>query len=173
MIGASPNVQTTPGGPVIITTPRGFVDIPDSLLAPGQIVSDDIMVKLAENAKFAGCHSEYINMGYWKHGDTVSTPFSPVDRYAYDYSEILFQYHLYSTRAPGVGFASGQTTPPAIAGGQPTNLYWYSVDINDAIGLVSVSVSYFKQGKVAETITHDGIVKVSAHCQRQSVNTTS
>lgn len=172
-IGAASTVQTTSGAPSVIITPRGFVDVPDAVLNPGQIATDDALVKIAENAKFASARPEYFFLGYFKHGDTVPEPFSLIDNYNYDYSELLFHHTLYSSRAPGVGFTSGQTTAPAIAGGQPTNLYWYTADIDNATGLVALQVSYFKQGKVAETITHDGILKVYAHAQRQSVNTPS
>lgn len=159
--------------PVVITTVRGFLDIPDAQLAAGQVFTDDIAVNLNQNARFGMVRSETIFMGFWKHGDTVPSPLSPVDGYAYDPTEVLYQCMLYSPRAPGVGFVSGQTSVPVIAAGQPTNVYWFACDINDANGLVDITISYFQQGKIPETITHDGMVKVYAICQRQSVNVDS
>jgi len=47
------------------------------------------------------CGKKRSSWVFYKHGDTVGTPLSPVDGYAYDQTEIVYEYSLYSTRRPG------------------------------------------------------------------------
>jgi hypothetical protein len=155
-----------------IRSSPGFVDLPDANIAAASVVTDDSLVKILQNAKLGCVRLEVIFMGYYKHGDTIPQPVSPVDQYTYARTEVIYDFTLYSTRAPAVGFVSGQATAPVIAILQPGNLYWKRAVINDATGVVSIDVSYYKQGG-SETITHDGIVKVYAMGQRASVNTQS
>jgi hypothetical protein len=136
------------------------------------VVTDDVAVKILQNAKFGCVRFETIFMGYFKHGDTVPQPVSPVDQYTYARNEVVYDFALYSTRQPAQGFVSGQATAPAISSVSTPNLYWTRAGINDATGIVSIDVSYY-QPKGTETITHDGIVKVVALCQRASINTQS
>ncbi len=150
----------------------GFADLADTLLGADKTVTDDVVLKLSQNAKFGAVRCEMIYMGYYKHGDVVPVPASPVDGYVYVRAELLYDFRLYSTRAPGAGFVSGQATPPAISASQPANLYYFLNDIDDSTGLVTSIVSYYRQGG-AETVSNDGIVKVYAICQRSSVNVAS
>lgn len=235
----------------------GYVDIATTQLGVGSVVTDDVMVKLSQNAKMAEVRHEFIFMGYYKNGDTVPVSVSPVDGYQYGRDEVTFDFELYTTRGTTAQFTSGQAVPPDfgaqytdlstsgagshivktggtfpqtlggipiigqqlfissgtnfVAGNytitawssntltlsvsptpsgagshglgflyspgglsllQPANLYWHAVDINDANGKVSIIVSYFNPGG-AETITSDGVVRVIAVAQRQSVNVTS
>jgi len=157
---------------LIMTSLPGFVDIDHGLLDAHEIITDDKIVKIAQNAKFAAIRLEVIFMGFYQNGDTVPTPVSPVDGYKYGRDEVLYDICFYATRAPGVGFVSGQAEAPAIAPNQPANLYWQRVDVDDSTGVVSIDISYYRQGG-AETITHDGMLKIYAICQRVSVNTPS
>ncbi len=157
---------------LVMSVPPGFNDLADSLLVQDQPLTDDILTKINHNAKFGVVRIERIFMGFYKHGDTIPLPFSPVDGYAYSQPEITYDFELVTTRAPGSGFVSGQATPPVISSNQAANLlYWY-VDIDDSTGVVTIFVAYYKQGG-AETDTNDGIVKVYAECQRLSVNVAS
>lgn len=153
-----------------IASVPGFNDLTDPVA--DDVVTDDTLVKISQNAKFAAVRMETIYMGFYKNGDTIGTPVSPVDGYAYSRAEMLFDFSLYSTRAPGAGFVSGQATVPDISPTQADSLYWFTFDIDDTTGAVSITTSYFRNGG-SETVTHDGIVKVSAVCQRSSVNTAS
>jgi hypothetical protein len=147
----------------------GLTDIVDAqVLAATDIVTDDSLVKIAQNAQGGAVRSETIPMGFYKHGDTIGTPQSPVDGYPYSRSEVTYSYQMFSTRAPANGFVSGQGIPPVIASSQPSNYYWKTCDIDDSTGIVSIEVGYFVQG-VSETDVHDGIIKAYAVCQRQSV----
>lgn len=147
----------------------GFADLADANIGPNKVLTDDSMVKISQNAKFAAVRAEIIFMGFYKHGDTIGVPTSPVDGYAYSRAEVMMDFTLFSTRPPASGFISGQATAPGIGASQPANLYWFIVDINDATGVVSITTSYYKQGG-AETTQNDGIVKVYAICQRSSIN---
>lgn len=147
----------------------GFFDISSSVLAADQPLTDDTIQKISDNAKFAAVRYERIYMGFFKHGDTVGTPSSRVDGYAYSRAEVTYEWMRYSNRAPAGGFVSGQPAPPTPASSQPAALYDFGAwDINDATGLVSLHTSYWDGSH--ETSTNDGIVKVYAHCQRLSVN---
>lgn len=150
----------------------GFVDLPDSDLAADKALTDDILVKISQNSKFSTVRCEYIFMGFYVNGDTIPVPVSPVDGYAYSREELLFDFTLYTTRAPAAGFVSGQADPPAISANQPANLLFYTNDIDDATGVVTIVTAYYFQGG-AQTDTNNGILKVFAVCQRESVNTSS
>jgi hypothetical protein len=149
---------------------NGFFDLADAVLDPDQPVTDDLLKKINHNAKAAAVRCEIIYMGFYKHGNTVGTPTSPVDGYAYSRAEMSCSFEIYTTRAPA-SITPGQATPPAQAssnGGAGT-IYWTKFDINDSTGAVSCQVSYYVQGG-AETVTNDGCIKVYALCMRQSVN---
>lgn len=160
------------GQQLTMNSQPGFSDLPDAALAQDAPVTDDMLVKMSHNAKFSTVRCEYIFMGFYKHGDTIPLPVSPVDGYAYSRSEILYDFTLYSTRAAAAGFVSGQATPPGIAPNQAANILYFVCDIDDSTGVVTIDMNYYKQGG-AETDTNDGIVKVFAVCQRLSVNVAS
>lgn len=153
----------------------GFFDLDDTLIAAGEPLTDDAIQKISHNAKAGAVRFEEIYMGFFKHGDTVGTPASPVDGYSYARAEIHYRWNIYSTRAPAAGFVSGQATPPSVsssqgsAGGGLDGIYTLRIwDINDLTGEVSINTNY-SDGST-ETTTNDGIMKVYAMCQRLSVN---
>jgi len=147
----------------------GFFDIADSALAAGQPVTDDSLLKISHNAKFAAVRGKIIYMGFYHHGDTVPTPTDPDDGYAYARAECQFLWMIYSNRAPGAGFIPGQQVPPAQSSSQTGPLYNFpgGWDVNDATGAVTCRTSYWTG---TETVTNDGIIKVYAACQRSSIN---
>lgn len=146
----------------------GFFDLLDSAIAAGQPLTDDAITKISHNAKAAAVRNERIYMGFFKHGDTVGLPTSPVDGYSYARSEVQYDFTRYAIRAPAAGFVSGQAARPAQASSQPASLYWFVTDINDSTGVVFMQTNYWDGSH--ETPTNDGIVKVYAVCQRLSVN---
>src|SRR5690348_2138455 len=147
----------------------GFFDIADTVIAAGQPLTDDAIQKISDNAKAAAVRNERIYMGFYKHGDTIGLPTSPVDGYAYQRAEVQYDWVRYSSRAPGGGFVSGQAAAPTPSSSQPAAIYDLGAwDIDDSTGLVSLHTSYWNGS--TETSTHDGIVKVYAVCQRLSVN---
>lgn len=147
----------------------GFFDLADSAIVGGQPLTDDSIGKISHNAKFGIVRCEIIYMGFYTHGNTVATPLSPVDGYAYSRSECVFIPIFASSRQPAAGFVPGQAAFPVLAnndlGSGGLLVVPYIIDINDATGLVTCQV-YFS-GNAAQ---NQGTVKVYAVCQRSSLN---
>jgi hypothetical protein len=147
----------------------GFFDLADSAIAGGQPLTDDSLLKISHNAKFAAVRSEVIYMGFYTSGNTVPAPVSPVDGYAYQRSECVFIPIFASSRQPAAGFVPGQATFPALAnndlGTGSLLIVPYELDINDTTGVVTCQV-YFA-GNAAQ---NQGTVKVYCIAMRSSVN---
>jgi hypothetical protein len=147
----------------------GFFDIADSALAGGQPLTDDSILKISHNAKFGVVRNEIVYMGFYTAGNTVPTPTSPVDGYAYQRSECAFIPILVSSRQPAAGFVPGQSTFPILAnndlGTGTLVVVPYGLDIDDSTGLVTCQV-YFS-GNAAQ---NQGTVKVYCLATRSSVN---
>ena len=147
----------------------GFFDIADSVLAGGQPLTDDDMTKISHNAKFAAVRTELLFMGFYKPGDTIPAPVSPVDGYAFSRAECLYLPILASTRSPAAGFVSGQASFPVLANNDPGQgnliVVPYELDINDATGVLTCQTYW--SGSGAE---NQGVVKVYCVGVRSSVN---
>src|SRR2546430_6347426 len=119
----------------------GFFDISDSVLAGGQPLTDDTMLKVSHSAKFAAVRTELLFMGFFQPGDAVPTPLSPVDGYAYSRAECLFLPILASSRSPAAGFVSGQRNFPVLASndaGQGSLIVMpYQPGVNDPTGALT------------------------------------
>ncbi len=151
----------------------GFFDLGDSAIVGGQPLTDDAIGKISHNAKFGAVRCEIIYMGFYANGNTVPTPISPVDGYAYSRSEVMYVWSIYTNRTPAAGFVPGQAAPAPISASQAGNLYNFpgGWDINDATGVVSLKTTYNSNfSGLTEVVTNDGIIKVYALCQRSSVN---
>ena len=148
----------------------GFFDLSDDCLQAGQPCTDDFLLKISHNAKFAAVRSKLIYMGFYANGNTVPTPVDPDDGYTYSREECQFVCNLFSNRSPAPGFVPGQAGPPAQSNSQPGTLYNWpgAYDVNDATGLVSLRNSYWQNGQ--EIFSNDGILKVYAVCRRLSIN---
>ena len=154
-------------------TVPGFVDLPDSALAADEPLTDYSLTKISNNAKFAAVRPETF-CGWYRNGEVVKLPVSPVDGYGYSRSELEYEVAAWCSRAPAPGAATnGAATKPARASGNSGagNLYWMDFWVeekNEANpGLVHCAVSYYVQGG-AETITNDGFVKVRTIATRLS-----
>jgi hypothetical protein len=154
---------------LIMSTVPGFFDLADSAIAGGQPLTDDSLLKISHNAKFGAVRSEVIYMGFYTSGNTVPTPVSPVDGYAYQRSECVFFPIFASSRQPAAGFVPGQATFPALAnndlGSGSLLIVPYELDINDSTGAVTCQV-YFS----ANAAQNQGTVKVYCIGMRSSVN---
>jgi len=149
----------------------GFFDLDDAVLAGDQPLTDDAIIKINENAKFAAVRPERISMGWYVNGNIVGLPVSPVDGYAYSAEECSFDVVGFCSRAPGTPFTPGQADHPPIAsgGGGAGNVLYFDFDITPSTRAVSTAVSYYVEGGT-ETPTTDGMVKVRATCIRSSVD---
>jgi hypothetical protein len=151
------------------STIPGFFDIADSVLAGGQPLTDDAMLKLSHNAKFAAVRTEIVFMGYFQPGDTVPAPVSPVDTYSYSRAECMYLPILVSTRSPAAGFTSGQMSFPPLASTDPGQgsliVVPYHLDVNNATGVVTCQTYWSTSGP-----ENQGLVKVYCIAIRSSVN---
>src|SRR6266436_7183528 len=119
-----------------------FLDLPDSAFAANQPLTDTAIQAVSRNAKFGMVRPETIFTGFYKHGDVIPLVFSPVDGYLYSLSELMYDFQLFSTRAPGPGFFSGMITPPPISASQSgSNPFWFTYDI-DPTAIVQLSIAY-------------------------------
>lgn len=143
----------------------GFFDQADAVLAGGNPLTDDAIIKIQNNAKFAAVRCEFVFMGWYKNGDTVPLPISPVDGYAYTAAECRFFIEGFSTQPPSGTFVSGQANTPT--GGPSTGTkidainYW----VTQSTRVVHCNVYYDSNGAQS-----DGMLKITACCQRSSVN---
>ena len=152
-------------------TVPGAVDIPDANLAADQPVTDYTLTKISNNAKFAAVRPETF-YGWYKNGETVLIPTSPVDGYVYARGELEYEIAAFTTRAPAGATNGSLAKPPrANANSGGGNLYmldfWVEEKNDSSPGLVHCEVSYYVQGG-AETITNDGCVKVRTIATRLS-----
>lgn len=147
----------------------GFFDLADSVIVGGQPLTDDSILKISHNAKFAAVRVEIFYMGFFTGGNTVPTPTSPVDGYVYSRAECAYFPIFASSRQPAAGFVPGQATFPALAASDlgTGNLVSvpYQLDINDTTGQLTCQV-YFS-GNSAQA---QGTVKVFCLGARSSVN---
>jgi hypothetical protein len=152
-------------------TVPGAVDIPDANLTADQPVTDYSLTKISNNAKFAAVRPETF-YGWYRNGETVALPTSPVDGYHYTRVELEYEVAAWCSRSPS-GPTNGALTKPARANsnGGPGNIYlmdfWVEEKNEANPGLVHSQVSYYIQGG-AETITNDGFVKVRTIATRLS-----
>jgi len=147
----------------------GIVDLADATFDQDNPVTDVGLKQINHNAKFGAVRPEPIYMGWYKNGDVIPTPLSPVDGYAYSRAECNFDIIGFATRAPAPGFVPGQAARPAQANanGGAGSLYWQFFDVNDFTGAVYTAVSYWDG---SEHITSDGMVKIRCQAIRASVN---
>lgn len=125
----------------------GLMDLPDSLLAAGQVAAGWALAKVLSNAKFGAVATE-VFYGEYRDGDEVPLPVSTVDGYQYAASEILFGWALRYTANPDSGSNSGRG-----------ELLFQSAAVDSATRKVSITVAYYQQGG-AETDTNDGLLGV-------------
>jgi hypothetical protein len=147
----------------------GFFDIADSVLAAGQPLTDDAILKISHNAKFAAVRTEILFMGYFQPGDTVPTAVSPVDGYAYSRAECMYLPILVSSRLPAAGFVAGQSDFPPLASNDPGQgslaIVPYQLDVNDATGQIVCQTYWSTSGP-----ENQGVVKVYCIAVRSSAN---
>jgi len=155
-----------------LATVPGFVDIPDTNLAADQPLTDYSLTKISNNAKFAAVRPETF-YGWYKNGETVLLPVSPVDGYHYSRAELEYEVAAWCSRSPAGGAATGgATTKPARANSNDASGTLFLMDFwveekNEANpGLVHCEVHYWADG--TESATNGGFVKVRTIATRLS-----
>lgn len=150
----------------------GFVDIPDSAVAADQPLTDYTLTKISNNAKFAAVRPETF-YGWYRDGEIVQLPVSPVDGYVYSRTELEYEVAAFCSRSPsGDAMTNGAPTKPARASVNdgPGSLFlmdfWIEEKNEPSPGLVHCQVDYWNNGN--ETITNGGFVKVRTIATRLS-----
>src|SRR5581483_5682603 len=146
---------------LLVSSPlNSYVDVSNSALGAGGSLSA-VIQRLNDNAKFGALSMECIYMGEFSDGDTVPTPVSPADGYAYSRAQItLVSSWRWTTYA--VGFAA-----PDMSLGQLGPIL---CSINQTTGTVSVTVNYYDEGNQSlNPHTDHGRVAVFAFCSRHNL----
>lgn len=143
----------------------GFAEIPSSAFDASQPATAANMKGLNSNAAYGAVRDEQF-WGYYKHGETVQVPVSPIDGHVYARADLMYEFSIWYTGAPPSGALNGTHTTPSMGatsgGGQILKM---GFDVDQDTGLVTCMVAYYVSGG-AETDTSDGILKVVTHAQR-------
>jgi hypothetical protein len=156
------------------STVPGPTDVLDSNFNAGQPVDFKLVQQVSDTARAAAVRPELIYTGWFRDGDIVPLPISPVDGYIYSPAEVRFLVAGYSTQPP-IAFTSGQKLRPPLGPSQGLKIDYWWFDIDDSTGQVLTNVYYESAnpnfpGGGASGLCSDGCVKVLAVCTRQSVN---
>src|SRR6266478_2353941 len=139
-----------------------FLDLADSTLAANQPLTDTAIQAISRNAKFGMVRPETMFSGFYKHADLLPLAISPVDGYLYSLAELMYDFQLFSTRAPGPGFFSGMLGAPPISASQSgSNPFWFTYDV-DPTSTLQLNIAYTD----STSVVHDGILKVYSIGQR-------
>ncbi len=140
--------------PLTLNLPGGWFDLPDSAFAAGANVIEDLVVALNSLVRFACVADEYILAGGFRNGETVPTPQSADDGYAYSRSELLYAFSLVFTPDSETGINGG-----------PGNLLYLYDYVEQDTGLVQSRINYYNLGS-NETATTNGVTDVLTCCRR-------
>lgn len=146
-------------GGLILNTPPGFSDQPDSSLAAGQYALGSQLAKISGNAALGMCRMEFFQ-GIYTDGETVVLPISPVDGYQYSLDELTFVWGIYSTADDNNGWITG-----------PEALWFCNWDVDQETGLVSCTEWYRADGD--KGVSNDGHLIVTTIAQRQQQTLTA
>lgn len=133
--------------------------------------AEDLLVALNNDSKMAVIGQECIYMTEFHNGQTVPTPVSPADNYAYSYSEVKF---IYSWRWTTDG--TQYVAPPWNGGssGKDWNLASLKASVS-SVGVVACTVGF--EGRGGDDGYHEntsfGRISVWALCQRAKSGTPS
>jgi hypothetical protein len=136
-----------------------YTDLPAAIFKTDLAYSEDLMIDLNNNSKFTVVGQECISMGEFYNGQTVPTPVSPADDYAYSYGEVTFIFSWRWTTGQ-LGYVQ-LACPP----------YYTLASLNAAIsssGVVTCAVGMMGDGGENYTSYNAlGRIAVFALCQRQ------
>jgi hypothetical protein len=144
-----------------LTSQPGFTELPDSTFDAGNPLTAASLKSLNADAKFGAVRNEQF-WGYYRNGETVALPTSPVDGYEYSRAELLYTWSLYWT-ASAPSACNGTHTPATGATSGQGLVLQARANVDQSSGLVSTMVSYYK---TSQQDTTDGILMVIIHAQR-------
>jgi len=82
------------------TAAPGYADIPINAFMPGQPLAASVVSQLAKNVKTSAYAVEFFGVTNHANGDTIATPTSPTDGYAYSRQELLYIWQWHTTGNP-------------------------------------------------------------------------
>jgi len=128
------------------------------------VLKTERATRLNDNAKLAVLQTEIFDMGEFGDAETVPIKTSPIDGYAYAYSEMTFLFAWRITAKKSNGITSGA------AGETITRL---RASINSSTGVVDTQVDYrLPRNNFGGTNTSDGVIQVVAICVRSGLTVT-
>lgn len=153
---------------LILTAQPGFTEVQDSAFDAGNPATADNMKALNANAKFAAVRDEQF-WGFYRNGEQVGLPVSPIDGYQYERAELRYTCSWYWTGAApgplnGVQYVGGNPPAGGPSGGAGHVLNMLA-HVGQDTGLVLTAVIYHVHNG-AQTNTGDGILMVMTHAQR-------
>ena len=140
-------------GGLILNTPPGFADLPDTALTAGTNALGSQIAKISQNAALGMCRIEFFQ-GVYKNGDTVALPISPVDGYQYARNELIYIWAIYSSADVSDGWISG-----------PAALWYCEWNVDQVTGDVLCDENYRSDG--AAGVSTDGWLQIFTIAQRQ------
>jgi hypothetical protein len=149
---------------LVLGSQPGFTEIPDSTFDNGNTAGASTLKSINAAVKFAAVRTEEF-YGYYKDGETVQSPVSAADGYQYSRAELRYVWSMYCTGSSPSALNGTQSAPNPAAATGGGELLGVLFNVNQASGLVSCNVSYYKPGG-AQTDTHDGIVMVTTIAKR-------
>lgn len=140
-------------GGLILNTPPGFSDQPDTSLAAGKYALGSQLARISSNAALGMCRMEIFS-GLFQHGQNASGPWiSPVDGYTYQPNELTYMWGVWSTANPSTGWVSGMA------------LWYCNWNVDQETGDVTCQEWYGSDA--AKWTTNDGTLQVFIIAQRQ------
>jgi hypothetical protein len=134
---------------ITLSQPPGFVDLPDSVLAPEGFALGLHFQRILGNAKFGLVRPEFFQ-GTYNHGQTVALPVSPVDGYAYERDELVYLWSYLWT---------GAATQDRLVSGKGS-IWYFGVNVDQTTGVVSSYIKYRQSDNSYFSMTNDGWVQV-------------
>jgi hypothetical protein len=139
-----------------LSSPPGFADLADSVLASNSPAFSFNVGKIHENSRFAMARTEVFS-GEYKNGDTVSLPISPIDGYAYSRDELMYFWTVRNSTDASTLWISGADS-----------LFYCAWLVDQATGNVFSDEWYRRSGNHADVNhTNDGKLQVWTVAQRQ------
>jgi hypothetical protein len=139
-----------------LSSPPGFADLADSVLASGSPALGVDIAKIHENSRFSMARTEVFS-GVYKNGDTVSVPISPIDGYAYSRNELKYFWTIRNSADPSTLWISGADS-----------LFNGAWDVDQTTGKVFSDEWYRRSGSHADVFhSNDGLLQVWTVGQRQ------
>jgi hypothetical protein len=140
-------------GGLILNTPPGFSDQPDTSLAAGQYALGGQLAKISSNAALGMCRME-IFQDLFQHGQNASGPWvSPVDGYTYQLNELTYIWGIWSTADPATGWVDGMA------------LWYCNWNVDQETGDVTCQEWYGSDAQ--KWTTNNGTLQVFIIAQRQ------